>query len=853
MATIIMAFVANRLEAQITTPQSQTTVPAPTAYTVVSQDANSRIWQREEYEADPNGQIITHYQHYTELATGLNFKDYSGNFHASKEEIDIQPDGTAAATQGQHKVYFPMDILNGQIQMVGPDGLVLKSQPAMLSYDDGTNTAIIAVLTNSVGQLIGSNQVIYTNAFSGLDADLLYSYTRSGFEQDVIIRRQPPTPAILGLNSDSARMQVMTEFFSPPQPALVNGILPNQAGLALNDQTLDFGMMRMGSGRGFLLGQSAAEPGALVAKSWETLDGRRFLVEEVPVNAIVEGLAALPLTAKNGGAGKPSHLASRRLVPPKHRFEGKSISKMAFTKGRLPTTGFVLDYQTINSSLTNYTFQCDSTYFISGAVNLYESSTFEGGSVLKFATNGSITMSGSAQSINWQGGAYRPVIFTSKDDNSVGEGFGSGTPVGYYGNPMLSLGSSLPLPTLTSLRFCYAQTAIQDVFVDASIYDAQFVNCQNALVCGGAALFVGNALFANTLTNIIFAPDGNASANIQNSTLSGSAYLATAPTSSQGITLVLTNCIVANVTNILAGTFLSTDGDYNGSYNSASFASLGFVASASQFPFQTVGDGHYYLTSGCAFHSVGTTNIDPELMVELSLTTTYPPVVYHAGTISVPGVLGPQAERDNTGNPDIGYHYDPVDYVFGGSDLYANLTITAGTAVGYYDAHGSVSSSGQPYGISLNSGSAFTSTGTATDPCWVVDFKDVQEGSGSWSDSGWMGAVMLNGNGSGSTPQINSTFTKWGRPSTLFFRDNLDHGEGTFANCEFYAGSCATYDSSFLYFTNCVFDREAFYCFDQDAVPIFTMQNCTFYNGLLVLARGGTRDKPAKTYFSSRG
>ena len=58
------------LEAQ-STAQSQVNVPAPTPYTVVTQDANSRAWQRQEYEAGSNGQITTHVCVYNESAKGL--------------------------------------------------------------------------------------------------------------------------------------------------------------------------------------------------------------------------------------------------------------------------------------------------------------------------------------------------------------------------------------------------------------------------------------------------------------------------------------------------------------------------------------------------------------------------------------------------------------------------------------------------------------------------------------------------------------------------------------------------------------------------------------------------------------
>ena len=271
IAIVLLTIGSTGLRAQ--TPPTATTqgnVPAPTDYQIVQQDGNSRVWQREIYEQEPNGQIVARPHKFTELATGLNYKDPStGQWQPSKEEIDIQPDGTMCATQGQHQVYLPSDIYNGQIELVTPSGVHLKSQPAALSYDDGANTVLIGVLTNSIGQLVSSNQVIYTNAFAGLDADILYSYTRSGLEQDIVIRSQPPTPASLDLNPDTTRLQVLTEFFDPPQPRQTTRTLPAQAGLALTDDTLDFGTMQMVPGKAFKLGEDSSS--ARVGKSWVTL------------------------------------------------------------------------------------------------------------------------------------------------------------------------------------------------------------------------------------------------------------------------------------------------------------------------------------------------------------------------------------------------------------------------------------------------------------------------------------------------------------------------------------------------------------------------------------------------------
>jgi archaellum component FlaF (FlaF/FlaG flagellin family) len=100
---------------QSTTDQSS--IPSPTPYSIVANDANSRIWERTVYEQGPDGQVVATTHSYTELATGLNHL-VNGQWVPSKEEIDILPDGTAAATNGQHQVYFPSDIYNGEIKMV---------------------------------------------------------------------------------------------------------------------------------------------------------------------------------------------------------------------------------------------------------------------------------------------------------------------------------------------------------------------------------------------------------------------------------------------------------------------------------------------------------------------------------------------------------------------------------------------------------------------------------------------------------------------------------------------------------------------------------------------------------------
>ena len=140
--------------------------PSPTSYAVTESGANYRVWEKTTFEHGTN-----RVHKYTELATGLNFLK-KNQWTPSKEEIDILPQGGAEAIQGQHQVYFPGNINTGVIKVVTPDGKPLQSRPLAIFYDDGSNTVALAVLTNSVGVLVGSNQVIYPDAFSGLKADI---------------------------------------------------------------------------------------------------------------------------------------------------------------------------------------------------------------------------------------------------------------------------------------------------------------------------------------------------------------------------------------------------------------------------------------------------------------------------------------------------------------------------------------------------------------------------------------------------------------------------------------------------------------------------------------------------------
>src|SRR5579862_2786657 len=137
----VLLLTASALQAQTPNQAALSVNSPPINYVIGQQGANSQVWQKVVRSVDTQGNTVYQTnQAYVELATGLNHL-VNGQWVASKEKIDISPDGgSASATNGQHQVYFPGDIYNGNIKLITPDGQSLQSQPIGLAYFDGSNS-----------------------------------------------------------------------------------------------------------------------------------------------------------------------------------------------------------------------------------------------------------------------------------------------------------------------------------------------------------------------------------------------------------------------------------------------------------------------------------------------------------------------------------------------------------------------------------------------------------------------------------------------------------------------------------------------------------------------------------------
>ena len=487
------------------------------------------------------------------------------------------------------------------------------------------------------------------------------------------------------------------------------------------------------------------------AKEWQVINGMTFLIESVPyidVRASVDALPARTVAWKSDTKSKERLAANpqpgKRQKPisvaqtspePRPPSPTQKPARMAAANAPARQPGVLLDYILINSTQTNFVFKGDTTYYATNYVALYGTTTLEGGAV--------------AKGIKWDGGAatgtfivygafdcrtspYRPAIFTAVDDDTAGDvitGVSTGTPTNAYrGSLWFDTTNSV---VLENIRVRYAVSGCSFKTVPSpTLRHLQFVSCDTAL-----ERFSGDCSFQNILIHKGFkAIQGYSATNMkaEHLTIDGTTwafYSVTNGTYPTPSTLAMTNSLLVGVSSTYS--FTGTSNATNSSPSAT---------------FQTVGAGSNYLISNSSYRNSGTTNITPALLAGLKLRTTYPPLVL-SNDLTVPTVLSPEAQRD-TDIPDIGYHYDPLDYCLNNLNLSSPLTLTNGVAVGIYGTNG----------LALQSGASLASEGSPTSLNHLVRYSAVQEQPIVWGASSSSMSLMT-ATGTNPLPDVQLRFT----------------------------------------------------------------------------------------------
>ena len=323
-------------------------------------------------------------------------------------------------------------------------------------------------------------------------------------------------------------------------------------------------------------------------------------------------------------------------------------------------------YVTLNQNYSDYTFQGDTTYYISGPVNLSGTTTFEGGAVIKAGGSGQINIDASG-TIVCKTGPYRPAVFTSAKDATIGVAVLSGSSA--YGDANIFLNIAAPNVALHDLRFCYCRVGIDQgdgsIVASLSVTNCQFQNVDKALL--GYNLAAYNVLIArSTNLDAAFVAKGPR-LTAENVTADGGNSFFELDYS--GATAALTNCLVTGQPLTRFPAVVQSNATV-------------CLPTVTVPVYKTVGGGSYYLTNNSSYRDDGTTNIDAGLLAQLQQKTTVPPIML-VSNFTVVTTLSPQAQRD-TNTPDIGFHYDPIDYMWTNLVAAQNVTLTNGVAVAFW-------------------------------------------------------------------------------------------------------------------------------------------------------------------------
>ncbi len=814
----------------------------------------------------PDGGTELATNRYTVLATGLSRWDAKAEAYVPAEAVfEELTTGHFVARKTQHQVILPADLSKEPVDFLAPDGLTrMVSRPtgvALLDRSTG-RSVLVGELRACQGHLESPTRLVYPSALEGIEADIVFDLSLSGFEQSIVLREQFPSFEAMGWDQatplEALRVIVMTEFIEAPEPAAEPRLLKEETDEIrlktwvsphLLDQELAFGTTwRMVEGKAFALEGGEPVP---VGKAWERLEGdRQFLLESCDYLDVAPMIEKLPLQQasiqkpakyRTAQGGKLQFEGLPRRTEWKEAKVGTSVRLQRLTaNGEVPRErqwaaaprrpGLVLDYSTINGSQTNVVFAADVTFLVTNAVDLYGTTVLEP-SVIKFdkLTNGGPTLQVTVHGpLTMKTTASRPACFVAKDDDSVGA-----TISGSTGNPGTQNYAGCALRcvdtspyTVEHVRFRNAYSALGFANTNTNVVrHAQFVSCYLPLWNSSTGpLFLRNVLLDGTRGYSFQAPSTGTPAWVgEHLTVHNAPVLSRFA----NLTLTLTNSLIVEVT---------TPGTYQGVGNFQTNTDAGL--------FQSVVGGNFYLAANSPHRDAGVAGIDEALRQDFRNLTTFPPLIW-TNTIDTNTLWAPQATRDSD-TPDRGYHYLPLDYVVSGVTVAASLTLTNGTAVGVRGT----------YGLGLDSGAVVISEGSPTQPNRFVSLNCVQEQPTNTTGSVVFRLlnplpslslcateVSLRPGGSGTLLDTTSTATTF---EEFELRDSFLRG----ANLSWEPVTSA---ETRLGWTNNVFERCALslqhYHNSEDTPFTVELRNNLFQGGSLALSYGAGAENP---YWTTR-
>jgi hypothetical protein len=459
--------------------------------------------------------------HYTALGNGWHYRDAAGTWVESKPVIQDYGD-TILCTGASFRVMLTTNLnTTGAVDLETSDRQRIVSHPLGIAFYDpeSGNSVLLAQIQDSRAELVSSNLIVYRDAFvgNGLRASVTYGYWRGRFHQDVTFERAPAvTPADFGMGP-STRLEVLTEFVDSPTPTLTPVVMKREKDEAkrtrmvapdLVDEKLDYGAMAMYLGRAFTT-EAGKRGGVPVAKRLVKIEDRTVLTEAVEWRDVEANLAKLPRQAAAGSRPKPFEVGQRELPrrmvaerTERPSFEarlarvtraGPPRLAMLPQRGTGPE-GFVLDYELIESA-SEFTFESGQTYYVVDYVLIDGVATFEAGAVIKYAPGAQLTIAGTVN------GPDGTVVFTAKDDDSVGQSItnSTGLPSGSYADIALAF-YYISYSAIGYLDIRFADTGLYCYTGSWSVSSSSFLNCDLGVYASSSSIYLSGVDLCNVAT-----------------------------------------------------------------------------------------------------------------------------------------------------------------------------------------------------------------------------------------------------------------------------------------------------------------------------------------------------------------
>lgn len=355
--------------------------------------------------ADTPGGEERRVSEFTRIGNALHYVDpETGEWKESENLIEMQPDGGAAALRGPHKAFFAASLdAPALFRVAMSNGATYGGRVRSLNAVDtvtGERRELGRVRTGVVGRLARPNQLHYRAAFDTIAADVVLVWCHDRFAQEILLRECPSLPE--GWNEATTRLEVLTEFEVDTEPEVKR----SAAGEGDSSEASDDLMIHLG-------GMALIPGGAFAMEAGDEMTG--------------EGRDRMKQVRKRWESRGPNRYALFESIDWQEvsafwksvREENAGVQRRTEAEAALSGPAYVIDFIIVPESQVNR-FPLGVTFYVQSSYHVTSAATFEKGTVIKFAQDAHLRLSGEMTYPQ-----TRPyAIFTSRNDDLVGEWIG---------------------------------------------------------------------------------------------------------------------------------------------------------------------------------------------------------------------------------------------------------------------------------------------------------------------------------------------------------------------------------------------------------------------------------------------